>query len=82
MTTSKEVVSESAAVLGLIDRYQPAVVDELHAVLDNRPAPPYTLMRYHLGWEDESGSSIEGRGGKMLRPALCLLASEAFGELW
>ena len=82
MTTSKEVVSDSAAVFGLIDRFQPAVIDELHAVLDNRPAPPYTLMRYHLGWEDASGSSIEGRGGKMLRPALCLLASEAFGEIW
>ena len=82
MTTSKEIVSDTAAFFGVIDRYQPAVMDELHAVLDNRPAPPYTLMRYHLGWEDESGSAIEARGGKMLRPALCLLASEAFGGVW
>jgi geranylgeranyl diphosphate synthase type I len=82
MTTSKEIVPDSAAVFGVIDRYQPAVVDELHAALDNRLSPPYTLMRYHLGWEDESGSAIEGRGGKMLRPALCLLANEAFGEVW
>ena len=82
MITSKETMPDSAAFFGVIDRYQPAVTDELHAVLDHRPAPPYTLMRYHLGWEDESGSAIQGRGGKMLRPALCLLANEALGGSW
>jgi geranylgeranyl diphosphate synthase type I len=39
-------------------------------------------MRYHLGWEDEGGSAIEARGGKLLRPALCLLACEALGGDW
>jgi geranylgeranyl diphosphate synthase type I len=36
-------------------------------------------MRYHLGWEDESGQPGDRRGGKLLRPALCLLCCEAAG---
>jgi geranylgeranyl diphosphate synthase type I len=36
-------------------------------------------MRYHLGFEDAGGLPIESTGGKMLRPALVLLACEAVG---
>ena len=55
---------------------------ELRAALEGRDGPSYGLMRYHLGWEDEGGSTIEARGGKLLRPALCLLACEALGGEW
>jgi len=81
-------ISNEAATSGrdstfrTIDRYQPGVVAELHAVLDGKATPPYPLMRYHLGWEDETGSAIEARSGKMLRPALCLLTCEAVGGDW
>lgn len=36
-------------------------------------------MRYHLGFEDAEGHVVDGTGGKMLRPALTLLACEAVG---
>jgi geranylgeranyl diphosphate synthase type I len=36
-------------------------------------------MRHHFGWEDAEGRSTESGGGKLLRPALCLLCAEAVG---
>ena len=36
-------------------------------------------MRYHFGFEDASGTPADTSGGKMLRPALCLLCCEAVG---
>jgi len=48
----------------VLSRYRDAIVDA-------------RLMRYHLGWEDASGAPINASGGKMLRPALCLLCCEA-----
>ena len=83
MTVSNEPSSSAAQqVFAIIDRYEPAVTAELHRALDGKTNPPYTLMRYHFGWEDESGRSIEARKGKLLRPALCLLACEALGGDW
>lgn len=66
----------------LINRYRPAVTSELRAVLDRRNIPPYSLMRYHLGWEDRYGGAVEARSGKQLRPTLCLLCCEAVGGDW
>src|SRR5262249_18291002 len=34
---------------------------------------------YHLGWCDEGGRPTENSGGKVVRPALSLLAAEAVG---
>ena len=83
MTVSNEPSSSAAErVFAIIDRYDPAVTAELHRALDGKTNPPYTPMRYHFGWEDESGRSIEARKGKLLRPALCLLACEALGGAW
>ena len=69
-------------VLSVFERYHPAIIGELRSVLAERTVPPFSLMRYHLGWEDEQGRPIEGRGGKLLRPALCLLCCEAVGGDW
>ena len=66
----------------LVDRYRPAIGAELRSVLEERTVPPYNLMRYHLGWEDRHGRPIEGRAGKLLRPALCLLCCEAVAGDW
>jgi geranylgeranyl diphosphate synthase type I len=37
------------------------------------------MMRYHLGWADESLSPVAAPVGKRLRPLICLLTAEAFG---
>ncbi len=66
----------------LLDRYRPAVIEELRSVFDGRTLPPYSLMRYHLGWQNRDGRPIAGRPGKLLRPSLCLLCCEAVGGDW
>ena len=38
-----------------------------------------TMIRYHLGWEDENGGPVTTDPGKRLRPGLVLLATEANG---
>ena len=72
----------STATLSAIDRYREAIAGELRAVLESLEGPPYSLMRYHLGWEDGEGRKVASRGGKLLRPALCLLCCEASGDDW
>jgi len=75
----KAEIDAEARVLDAIARYRPAVMAELRSALAGRSGPPYSLMRYHLGWEDETGRKIDENGGKLLRPALCLLCCEAVG---
>lgn len=73
---------EESDVDRLVVRYRSAISQELRSALEQRTVLPYPLMRYHLGWEDRQGRPIEGRGGKLLRPALCLLCCEAVGGDW
>ncbi|HXK32877.1 MAG TPA: polyprenyl synthetase family protein [Dehalococcoidia bacterium] len=40
----------------------------------------YGLVAYHLGWRDECGRALDGTSGKLLRPMLCLLVAESFGD--
>jgi geranylgeranyl diphosphate synthase type I len=83
-TPQQEAVSNLTAAepLGVIERYREAIVGELQAVLGPLPGPPYSLMRYHLGWEDRDGRLMAGRGGKLLRPGLCLFSCDASGGDW
>lgn len=69
-------------VLDFVERYRVAIEDELRDVFDELDGPPYDLMRYHLGWQDRHGVPTNGHGGKLLRPALCLLSCEALGGDW
>jgi len=68
--------------LDALERYRGAIVAEVRAAVGRADAPPYTLMRYHLGWDDAEGCPVESRGGKLLRPALLLLCCEASGGDW
>ncbi len=64
------------------ERYLPPIEAELRKALATphpQLGPFYGMMRYHLGWVDESFSPIEAKGGKRLRPILCLLVCEAVG---
>ena len=68
----------------VLNRYRQPVIDVMRSLL-SLPLDHGQLMREHLGFEDAHsdkardfvGNANEGPGGKMLRPALCLLACEA-----
>lgn len=66
-------------------RYKDRVEQELfRSVPSGEDAALYTLLRYHLGWEDRQGHPQENpmSQGKSLRPTLCLFACEALdGDL-
>ncbi len=63
----------------IFTKYRDDIEAELHLNFADLKSPLYQMMRYHLGWEDESGNPFQGSGGKRLRPSLCLLACEASG---
>lgn len=65
--------------LGILNGYYPLVEPEMQALLSGQSGLLYSMMRYHLGWEDASGQPVEGGGGKGVRATLCLLACRATG---
>ena len=67
------------AVDEILARYRQPVLDAMRAALDRPGVEHIALMRYHLGWEDAKGVAIDAPGGKMLRPAFCMLACESVG---
>lgn len=70
-------------VPSLLGRYRAELEEALRAAIPvGSPALLYSMMRYHLGWEDEQGRLLANCGGKGLRPALCLWACEAVGGRW
>ncbi len=66
----------------LSSRYQPYLDEELRLMVGDSSLPLYHMMRYHLGWVDESGQARLTKGGKLLRPGLCLLSCESTGGDW
>jgi geranylgeranyl diphosphate synthase type I len=67
------------ATAAITKRFSPAIQTALRDCLAGGDGGLYDLMRYHLGWIDEHGRPSEAVGGKLLRPVLCLLSSEAAG---
>lgn len=64
----------------VLSRYRAAVEQEMRDTLRRGEGPLYAMQRYHLGWENAEGQPVaSGAGGKMFRPALCLLCCEALG---
>jgi len=62
-----------------------ALNDELHLVVDRFfPGPPElgVMLRYHLGWVDEHGQSVDVYAGKQFRPLFLLLCTDAAGGDW
>lgn len=68
-----------AALQPLLDRYAGRIEAELRRAFEGRDLVHYSLMRYHLGWEDREGRPQEARHGKLLRPLLCVTSCEAVG---
>ncbi len=63
-------------------RYQPDLNTVLISTVGNTSLPMYAMIRYHMGWVDASGEPRAAKGGKLLRPALCLAACESVGGNW
>jgi geranylgeranyl diphosphate synthase type I len=76
MTDSRVPVAADARVASILARYRDPVTAGMRSALALDGVEHTRFMRYHLGWEDGDGASA---GGKMLRPALCLLCCEAAG---
>jgi geranylgeranyl diphosphate synthase type I len=66
----------------VFDRFLPQIEAELQDIARPLPGSPstyYGMMRYHLGWADESLRPVQVDSGKRLRPLLCLLCCQAAG---
>ncbi|MFC1998476.1 polyprenyl synthetase family protein [Chloroflexota bacterium] len=63
-------------------KYTDEIEQELKSIIGTSSSEFYRMMRYHLGWVDESDNPQNGNTGKLLRPKLCLIACEAVGGNW
>ena len=63
----------------MIDRYGDAIQDALKLTLSRDDSFVYDMLRYYMGWADESGAPIRAGAGKAVRPSLCLFGCEAAG---
>jgi geranylgeranyl diphosphate synthase type I len=63
-------------------RFRPEMEAELKYVVGRASLRLYDMMRYHMGWIDESGRARRDGAGKRLRPVLCLAACRALGGNW
>lgn len=63
-------------------RFRPELEAELKYVVGRASLPLYDMMRYHMGWIDESGRTRRDTAGKRLRPILCLAACRALNGNW
>jgi geranylgeranyl diphosphate synthase type I len=59
--------------------YRDAVRVALKNVIDSCPPVLDTMLRYHMGWQDEHGHSCSEESGKFIRSTLCLLSCQAVG---
>ncbi len=64
----------TTTLTGIPEAWRAAVATEMRQVLDERCLPVLDHARYHLGWRGADGSPADLRTGKMIRPALVLLA--------
>jgi len=63
-------------------KYTDEIEQELKSIIGTSSSEFYRMMRYHLGWVDESGEPQDSNTGKLLRPKLCLIACAAVGGNW
>ena len=61
----------------VFQRYQESIDFALRDRLSDTTSLVYSILRYAMGWSDESGVPVSAPQGKALRPTLCLLTCEA-----
>lgn len=75
----KEHSGEFDATLSEWTRYHDSVRDELKEIISRTPTSLRSILRYHLGWENEKGYARQGKSGKFVRSILHLLSCRAVG---
>ncbi|MBX9390377.1 family 2 encapsulin nanocompartment cargo protein polyprenyl transferase [Streptomonospora nanhaiensis] len=63
----------------VLARARDIVGPAVRGAVETLPPAPRAIAEYHFGWRDEAGNPAGGAGGKLFRPALVLLAADAFG---
>lgn len=63
----------------MFDHYGEHIQHALRSNLDLRGSAVYDMLRYYMGWADETGAPISAMTGKAVRPTLCLFGCEAVG---
>ena len=63
----------------MFDYYGDFIQAALRKNLDLRHSAVYDMLRYYVGWADETGAPITAMTGKAVRPTLCLFGCEAVG---
>ena len=63
----------------VFDRYGESIQNALRSGLTHDHSPVYDMLRYYMGWADESGAPMQAMTGKAVRPTLCLFGCEAVG---
>ncbi len=63
----------------MFDHYGDYIQDALRRNLESGDLAVYDMLRYYMGWADETGAPIAAMTGKAVRPTLCLFGCEAVG---
>ena len=83
VSTSGGGMTVRAPLPQMIDRYGESIQSALRAELSKDGSFVYDILRYYMGWADETGApqiGVAGSGaGKAVRPTLCLFGCEAVG---
>ena len=74
--TDTTITRSPAAVTAWAQRL---VEPALRRITESLPEEMRLLAEYHFGWCDAQGTPVTGGGGKLLRPAMTLLAAQAVG---
>ncbi|WP_416968427.1 family 2 encapsulin nanocompartment cargo protein polyprenyl transferase [Streptomyces sp. 4F14] len=77
MTVRAAGVTQEAALI--LERARADVGPALRSAIDSLPPQMRRVARYHFGWQDADGRTVDENGGKAIRPALVLAAAEAVG---
>jgi len=59
--------------------YRRPVRVELRKIIEDCPPALGSILRYHMGWQDEHGHLCSRESGKFIRSTLCLLSCQAAG---
>ncbi len=63
----------------MIERYGESIQSALRSELSQSHSFVYDMLRYYIGWADETGAPLAATTGKAVRPTLCLFGCEAVG---